>query len=444
MGDVVRGVQVELESDAALGRTGALIAVEWRWIGVGRILGPGAGNGDRESGGRDGSVELGNDDDDDADEVETGDRRRRKTRRVLSIELRYENARFSALLLPDLGRDSQTASSDPNPNIQPSWTWQNSDRASDADSTAFMNLPLLLFRMPAPLKAVVIDFLSATFDCRINPLALGTRTLVHSWEAWLSYASAGTRRRALNRDVLITLGFHIEPPSPKSKPIDRSTTGGSDPGKAAQVESKAQNQEPPQQLGLKSIDVTIPAVDIRRFLRVGSGLTNNPTAAAAITKKRKADTTTTLSDAQQSRRRRKLAGGREEEGWAWRSQNDDSNRNDTNGDRGAEKEKGGGEKDKEIQQPFTEALAAYLWHHLGLDMFHPGVRVHRVACDGFALSDGRLKVFAPTSRSRGSESREADDGSVWRLMRGLVRRARGRPDWGVDALGMGMEGVVLR
>ncbi|KAI0376312.1 kinetochore complex Sim4 subunit Fta1-domain-containing protein [Hypomontagnella monticulosa] len=423
VGDVVRGVQVGLESDAALGRTGALIAVEWRWIGVKRILGP-----NTRDGGRDGSVELGNSSDVGEAETETEDWTQRKGH-VLCIELRYENARFSALLLPDLGGGSGVGDPSSNPILLPSWTWQNSSRAGDVDTTTFMSLPLLLFRMPAPLKAVLIDFLSNTFDCRINPLALGTRTLVHSWEAWLSHANSRDRRRTLSRDVLITLGFHVEPPDPKPKPTQNNSTGDGDPSKEAQAQAQAQTQEPPH-LGLKSVDITIPAGDIRRFLRVGSSLASNPTAA---TRKRKAVATTTLSAEQQSRQRRKLAGGKEEEGWAWQSQNESNNSNiaEVSG-----KEKGG--EEEETRQPFTEALAAYLWHHLGLDVFHPGVRVQRVACDGFALSDGRLKIFAPTGRG------ESDSGSVWKLMRDLVRRARGKPEWGVDALGMGMEGVALR
>ncbi|XDG09774.1 hypothetical protein ABKA04_009389 [Annulohypoxylon sp. FPYF3050] len=404
VGDVVRGVQVGLENDSsgALGRTGALYAVEWRWIDGEHIL------GDRV--GREGSVELG-----------TGNETagKKSGKRVMCIELRYENARFNALLLPDLGGDEESDGSDK----QPSWTWSGdgdttNGRKSEGDKTAFLHLPLLLFRMPAPLKSVLVDFISSTFDCRISPLALGTRSLITSWEGWLSDNGSNNGRKALSKDVLITLGFHIEPPEqePKATGLVGASEGQDD-------EDQAQKPEQPQ-LGLKSIDITIPAADVHRFLRAGERLDSG--SPSADVKKRKADATTALSDAQQSRRRRKLAGGKDEEGWAWRAHSRDN-----------ENENGKDAQSQTIEQPFTEALAEYLWRHLGLDMFHPGVRILRVACDGFALSDGRLKVFPP-GRRRGDEDEE--ESAVWKLMRGLVQRAKGRSTWGADAI----KGLVVQ
>ncbi|KAI0110697.1 kinetochore complex Sim4 subunit Fta1-domain-containing protein [Hypoxylon sp. NC0597] len=394
VGDVVRGVQVGLESDnAALGRTGALYAVEWRWVGAEHIL------GSKRSDRREGSVELGND-------ASGSDERSESTRRrVLCIELRYENARFAAMLLPDLAGDDDS----PGSNYPPSWTWQTNDSGT-ADRTAFVHLPLLIFRMPAPLKSVLVDFLSSTFDCRIHPLALGTRTLINSWEAWLSDNGSINGRRVLSKDALITLGFHIEPPEPKSQGSSGNGDGEAD------AKDQSQNAPEPLHLGLKTIDITIPAVDVHRFLRVGEKL--NEQAPTTNSKKRKADAKTTLSDEQQNRRRRKLAGGRDEEGWGWRSQAHDNDEE---------------QQPETAEQPFTEALAVYMWHHLGLDMFHPGVRVHRIACDGFALSEGRLKVFASGGSARG---RGGDDGesAVWKLMRDLVRKARGNLGWGLDAV----------
>ncbi|KAI1453846.1 kinetochore complex Sim4 subunit Fta1-domain-containing protein [Annulohypoxylon moriforme] len=400
VGDVVRGVQVGLENDGgALGRTGALYGVEWRWVDGERILG-------ERSGGRDGSVELGN-----GDDGQTS----KSGKRVMCIELRYENARFSALLLPNLAGSEESTGS----NYQPSWTWKidgdsTNSQTGEADKTTFLHLPLLIFRMPAPLKSVLVDFISSTFDCRISPLALGTRSLISSWEAWLSDNGSNNGRKALSKDVLITLGFHIEPPEQKPK-----VPGGISEGENI---SENQGQKSEQlQLGLKSIDITIPAVDVHRFLRAGGKLDEESRDINA--KKRKADATTTLSDEQQNRRRRKLAGGRGEEGWAWRTHSrDNDNSNET--------------QPEIIEQPFTEALAEYLWHHLGLDMFHPGVRIQRVACDGFALSDGRLKVFAPSRH----HSDEEEESVVWKLMRGLVQRAKGRPGWGADA----MKGLVVQ
>ena len=47
--------------------------------------------------------------------------------------------------------------------------------------------------------------------------------------------------------------------------------------------------------------------------------------------------------------------------------------------------------------PFAEALRAYLDRHLALDLFHPGVRVLKIAGDGFSLAEGRVKLFRPAS-----------------------------------------------
>ncbi|KAF3065916.1 putative siroheme synthase protein [Daldinia childiae] len=383
VGDVVRGVQVGLDSDAELGRTGALYAVEWRWIDAEKILG-----GSR----REGSVEL-------------GERQMRADaggkQRVLSIELRYENARFSALLLSDLSEDESI----PGSNYQPSWTWQTDNnsgpRLGEDDQTAFLHLPLLLFRMPAPLKSVLIDFLSNTFDCRVSPLALGTQTLVSSWEAWLSDNHSRRTRYVPSKNTLITLGFHIEPKEPRGQSNGNELDDTSE-------QDQGQKRDLPH-IGIKTIDITIPASDVYRFLRVGEKLDSKP-ATAVITRKRKTDAQTTLSDDQQSRRRRKLAGGKDEEGWAWRRQYHGSMEGEA--------------EENIIKQPFADALAAYMWHHLGLDMFHPGVRVQRVACDGFALSEGRLKVFTPV-RGHGSDGDEQES-STWKLVRGFGARAKGR------------------
>ncbi|KAJ2974306.1 hypothetical protein NUW58_g8697 [Xylaria curta] len=85
--------------------------------------------------------------------------------------------------------------------------------------------------------------------------------------------------------------------------------------------------------------------------------------------------------------------------------------------------------------PFTNALAAHLDHHLALDIFHPGLRVLRVVCDAFALSEGRMKVFAPPSSRNGDDG--VDDVSATKVavetfLRDLILRAQGR-EWSASA-----------
>jgi hypothetical protein len=81
-------------------------------------------------------------------------------------------------------------------------------------------------------------------------------------------------------------------------------------------------------------------------------------------------------------------------------------------------------------QPFTEALGLYLDQHLGLNLFHPGTRVTKIACGEFAMSESRLKFFAPAdlgnngSGSDGSPSLVGQRGAVWELLRDLVDKSK--------------------
>ncbi|KAI0551257.1 kinetochore complex Sim4 subunit Fta1-domain-containing protein [Xylaria curta] len=362
VGDVVRGVQVGLEGDnATLGRLGTLERVEWRECSLASIL-PSEEENEarhrRRGGGRGKGWE--------------------RRRHLLCLELEYEKATFSALLLPSLEKEERNGESP-----HPSWT-QNSanprDEKEDTTKASFAHYPLLLTRMPAALKSVLVDFLSSTFDTRISALRLGTRSLIRSWERLLSSASYST----FSKDVALTLGFHLEPPSPLSS--DTLTNEG--------------EHEKPVVLGLKTIDVVVPADEVRRFLRAGKSIFDSGNG------KRPPDLIAGGGEEKECLRKRKLGGGRDEEGWWWITPNPNETPNN--------------------EQPFTTALATYLSHHLALDLFHPGVRVLRVVCDAFALSEGRVKVFAPRAGGVGGEEVEI-------FIRDLIRLAQGR-DWGVDAL----------
>ncbi|KAI0016821.1 kinetochore complex Sim4 subunit Fta1-domain-containing protein [Xylariomycetidae sp. FL0641] len=375
VGDVVRGVQVGggagPESDAALGRAGALLHVDWRWAAVEDLL-PGGGRGSRE-----GSRELGSG-------GGGGGEQETPRRRALCLRLDYENACFGALLLPDLDdsvappQDEDVDDDGGGGGAAPPWTW---DEAGDTTTTttkrkkkkgdgdeqeAFLPLPLLLLRMPAPLRAALLGFLAAAFDCRVAPLRLGTRTLVSSWEAWM----AGNRRTMAtpSKDVAITLGF--DPTQTLAPQIQDPSSIGTAPSSV---------QQPTQPAGLRTLDITIPAREIRRFLRAGE---NHPPRSPPAPPSAK-----------------------EEEGWHWLPA---------------------------TPQPFTDALARYLAHHLALDLFHAGVRVQRVACAGFVLGETRVKVFGPGSGS-GSGSGGA---AVWALLRGLTRKARGQAVVGLAVPGL--------
>ncbi|KAH7035948.1 kinetochore complex Sim4 subunit Fta1-domain-containing protein [Microdochium trichocladiopsis] len=430
VGDVVRGVQVGLAGgdDGSLGRAGILESVEWRWVKWGDLIGsPDDDDDDDDEHGhaREGSLDLG------AGGSGTSGRASRKSRKALCLELKYENAYFTASLLPSIYTDQSPRA----------LAWDTTGTAAhDATTTskAFVHLPLLLLRMPAPLRSVVSDFLAGTFDCRISSLHLGTRSLVHMWESWLTTSRIGKGGAKVTKDVVLTLGFHLEQPDDiTARTTDPSATDSID---AMHIDAKdTTSQQPPPQ-GLKSIDIILPAPHVARFLRAGRRIQRSNVQAhgLAATGKRKrgakpapsvfshntggTDPTTTSAEHQDrlARLRRKLAGGKSEEGWSWRSaqqttrkDDDDDEDNDTPTDQP--------KSQQQQQQPFTEAVAAYLSTHLALDMFHPAVRIIKIACGGFvAAESGRLKVFEPLSSSPSSSlgGRAAE-----RLVADLARKA---------------------
>ncbi|KAL0944947.1 siroheme synthase [Colletotrichum truncatum] len=326
VGDVVRGVQVGLEgSDSSLGRAGPLEKVGIRWVDVDALLGA-----------EDTEADLSRDLD------ESGlERTGQSKKRALVFEMRYENALCTAVLMPLLTEKAQPASDGLQSANELDIPGLLADESS-AEDTHFLHLPLLLLRMPTPLKSIIVDFLSSTFDCRINPMRLGTKSLTAAWEKWIQDAGLPSKG-PLAKDMVLTLGFYVPP-----------TEAGD-----------GEDEQAPERLGIKSIDIIFPADELRRFTKEGRVLANGRTG------KRKAPTQGYEDDA---RKRKKLAGGKSDEGWAWRE------------DRGTKQ-----------QQPFLNAVGAYLDEHLALDLFHPGVRVTKIACGGFVLSEGRIKVFTPPS-----------------------------------------------
>jgi hypothetical protein len=332
VGDVVRGVQVGLESaDAGFGRAGSLEKVTVRWFDADAMLG---------------------------DEDSTTPKRE-----GLCFEMRYENTLCTALLLPRAGerpRDKNNIIDGPfgADDAFSVPTTFDPPSADGPDDPRFLELPLLLTRMPTQLRSFVLDFICRTFDCRVAQLGLGTRSLTSAWERWVEDAGLPTRG-PLAKDLVITIGFHL--PSSEDEPGDE-----------------------PAKMGLRTIDVIIPADDAGRFLRSDLGADNR------------------LAEKQgwedDDRVRSRLSGGGDEEGWAWlRGEN--------------------GEDAAEL--PFTRALAFYLDKHMALNLFHPSVRIVRIACGGFVLAENRLKVFAVAS----SDEELAATGAVKRLVAGLAERA---------------------
>ncbi|KAH6857169.1 kinetochore complex Sim4 subunit Fta1-domain-containing protein [Chaetomium sp. MPI-CAGE-AT-0009] len=372
VGDVVRGVHIGAATDddgagSVVGRAGALERVDIAWVGVAEVLGFSGGEVDRLGEGEGASGLRG--------------------RKGLHISLQYEMASCTALLLPPLvgGGGSGVESA----NMRFSVGGPGADEMdweTSVDPTHFLSLPLLLVRMPPPLRAIVGDFLSTTFDCRVSPMRLGTRSLVHIWEAWIK--SAGLPSRGpLARDMVLSLGFYVPPPDPVTVQASKEEAG----------------TEQHQPLGLKSVDVIIPAVELRRFVDAGERV--------ATTQPKQTASPAGWGWEGDPKKRRKLAGRIYEEGWEWR----------------AESQEDGGAPS---YQPFTEALARYLKEHLALNLFHPGVRVIKIACGGFAMSESRLKLFAPAGLGDAEDEGSpvlAQKGAVLELLGSLVGKAQLQP-----------------
>ncbi|CAN8101734.1 unnamed protein product [Discula destructiva] len=394
IGDVVRGIELTNAEDGLLRQTGALEAVSWGWVRLEELLGRNV-SGDEDA--ADTSLESA------ADSLGGGGGSGGGAgaggspgkRRALQLSLQYERGEYAALLLPSLGSEAHIGM----PDVEGADGFAM--RQGLDDDATFVHLPLLLLRMPAPLKAVICGFISRTFDCCISALGLGTRSLVGALECWLGESTAlapplGQGAGMMAKDVMVTFGFYAPSVlrSKESSSANMRSGGGADDddGDGAKVST----------MGIKAIDVTIPTAELHRFVKVGQareqakGATDSPGCS--------------------STRRRRLGGDKDEEGWSWRFHEDDEN-------------------DAQQPQPFTSALAAYLRRHLALDMFHPAVRVTRVACGGFLLSEGRVKLFGVPPAAEGEECDGAGrsalgDGlqrAVWAVFGGLVERARVRP-----------------
>ncbi|KAI5457036.1 kinetochore complex Sim4 subunit Fta1-domain-containing protein [Mariannaea sp. PMI_226] len=310
VGDVVRGVQIGLQStETPTGQVGLLKTVRIQWFQASSIWG-------------------------DYNEGATN------SQRGIWIDIRHENAAYAGLLLPGLSTNGTT-----------------SDEMQN-----FLRLPLLLLRMPLPLKNVITDWLAATFDCRVSRLLLGTKTILGVWESWVE--AVGFRENG--PDFVLSLGFNA--PLPGNKAASQGD-----------LDKDAMQDTTP---GLKSIDITISPKDLRRFARIGAKL--------QPLQPRPSDPW--VNDATE---RRRLAGGNADDGWAWR-----------------------GKQDAEIF-PFTEAIGLYLDHHLALNLFHPSTRVTQISCGGFVLGQSRLKIL------KVGEMSEALSQAAWTFAEHLGDRVKG-------------------
>ncbi|KAK7621486.1 kinetochore complex Sim4 subunit Fta1-domain-containing protein, partial [Phyllosticta citricarpa] len=97
--------------------------------------------------------------------------------RGIHVQLRYQKATHSALILRD------------------------PEKPSRSDLADFTSLPLLLVRMPSEARDTFVDYLSTTFDARVAPLKLHSSFLSSTLETLLQQIDADTSIDALT-DVI--------------------------------------------------------------------------------------------------------------------------------------------------------------------------------------------------------------------------------------------------
>lgn len=400
VGDVVRGVEVGLDrgvDDAAMRRAGALELVSMGWVKLDSLLG-------RYVGGESDELPT-NDEGGSAAETTASPEKRR----ALQISLQYENTQCAALFLPRL-RSSQISKS-----TNTSGQNQISTSASllgfsgsgfDQNDVDFLDLPLLLLRMPAPLKTVIVDFISRNFDCRINSLSLGTRSLIGGLEKWMEESKIPNKGQ-FAKDVVLTLGFYkpavLQDQNHQKEVAEADQADGDD------------DEHPEAQVstvGVKAIDIIIPNADLRRFFRAGKMYESKREVQLKQSHNKNAYADEHLPNNFDDAKRRRLGGNKDEEGWTWRRWESPS-------------KKSYSENELIRPQPFIEALAQYVRKHLALDMFHPAVRVTKIACGGFVLSEGRVKIFGipPSSESEDGLS-DTKQRAVWSVLDNLLERAQ--------------------
>lgn len=383
--------------DAAMRRAGALELVSVGWVTLENLLGryvP-TENNDEASDARDRESGAGS-----AAQATSPEKRK-----ALQISLQYENTECTALLLPSTNSSLQP--DDLASSIQEQTPTSVSPSKADGSDGGFLNLPLLLLRMPAPLKTVIIDFISRNFDCRISFLSLGTRSLVGALERWMKDSRIPTKG-PLAKDIVLTLGFYGPTVLPDQK---GQRVAAKEHTEANENDGDSQRQA--TTVGIKALDVIVPNPEVRRFFRAGQMSESRRRARLDKTHDdhKSADD---LRDEFGHAKRRKMGGDKEEESWTWRRWESSSNQPNA--------------KEENIRsQPFTEALAEYVRDHLALDIFHPAVRVTKIACGGFVLSEGRVKVFGITPTDDGDGISDRNQRAVWSVLDNILDRAQVKP-----------------
>jgi hypothetical protein len=141
--------------------------------------------------------------------------------RGVEVSLEYEKQSYNALLLRD-----------PNNTTAPE---------------GFSSLPLLLVKMPGPVREVFLQYLRTAFDAHVAPLKLPSTFITASMETYFKHLSASTSTQSI-QDIVRQLNVQLAFPN---------TT-----------------------ILLKHIDITIAAADVPGFVTRGKPLGDRPFTTA--------------------------------------------------------------------------------------------------------------------------------------------------------------------
>lgn len=339
--------------DEGSGRAGALKGCEWTVLREERGgLRSGDGEGRREGTGRGARTRTRNRTRMRAADAEAEVEGEEEEEAVgVHVVIRYEKNTYTAVLLrsPQREREEETKESD----------------------AIFTHLPLLLTRMPAPLRSTLTSYLASTFDCQVSALRLSSGFLVGALEGWLEDLSGGVDGG------------------------DGSETGRQ--GLASDMEVKEVVKDvhvtfsfaPPVAPALKSLDVVVAAADIVRFVRAGEKILRHQGRQPE-------------SDAQRSRSRKRKRMGADAEG------------------------EGGGVMSG---SPFMAGLGQHLDAQMAMNFRHSGVQVAKIACGAFVLAgEGRVRIVDQRRGDGGNEdaAQERRARAVRSFVARLVDRAAGQ------------------
>jgi hypothetical protein len=194
-GEVLRGVRVGLvPEDDVLARVGRLETVTWKLLS------------EEEAWVADDETELG------IDETTIS----LTASRGVLVTVAYEKIAYRAILLRDLrdqGLDETMA-------------------GTEESDGGFQHFPLMLAKMPGPLRETFTDFLTQSFDTRISPLHLSSSYLTNTFERYLADISiaddgsmmdvvdTGKSLRSIIKDTAMFIGFDLPGGSTALKTVD--------------------------------------------------------------------------------------------------------------------------------------------------------------------------------------------------------------------------------